>query len=160
MQIELRRRQEEHVRIYFEKTRDEQIRRTLPQNCRTVDEALADYRGSLKPGAGSFGRTIYADGKYVGDIWCYGLEEEEEPDAMISYCIFETELRGQGVATEALRQFLEQIAERFQVKTVGGFTFWENKASAKVMEKNGFLLMEQFVEDGVESCYYQKKIEM
>lgn len=65
MRIELKERYEEHVRIYFEKTRDAQIRQMLPQKCRTVEEALEDYRKSLKPGAASFGRTIYADGKYI-----------------------------------------------------------------------------------------------
>lgn len=114
MRIELKERYEEHVRIYFEKTRDAQIRQMLPQKCRTVEEALEDYRKSLKPGAASFGRTIYADGSYIGDIWCYGIHEEEEPDAMISYCIFEKAFWGRGAATEALRLFLELIAEKFQ----------------------------------------------
>lgn len=127
----------------------------LPQKCRTVEEAVEDYRKSLKLGAVSFGRTIYADGTYIGDIWCYGIHEEEEPDAMISYYIFEKAYWGQGAATEALRLFLEVIAERFQVKTAGGFTFAANQASIRVMEKNGFWLKERFLEDGVESCYLQ-----
>ena len=155
MRIELKERYEEHVRIYFEKTRDVQIRQMLPQKCQTVEEAVEDYRKSLKPGAASFGRTIYADGKYIGDIWCYGIHEEEEPDAMISYCIFEKAFWGRGAATEALRLFLELIAEKFQVKTAGGFTFAANQSSIRVMEKNGFQLNEHFVEDGVESCYLQ-----
>lgn len=155
MRIELKERYEEHVRIYFEKTRDVQIRQMLPQKCQTVEEAVEDYRKSLKPGAASFGRTIYADGKYIGDIWCYGIHEEEEPDAMISYCIFEKAFWGRGAATEALRLFMELIADRFQVKIAGGFTFAENQGSIRVMEKNGFQLKERFWEDGVESCYMQ-----
>ena len=84
MKIELKERGEEHVRIYFEKTRDAQIRQMLPQKSQTAEEAVEDYRKSLKPDASSYGRTIYADGRYVGDIWCYGIHEEKEPDAMIS----------------------------------------------------------------------------
>lgn len=158
MQIELRERTEENVRIYFEKTRDDQIRRMLPQKCRTVEEAVADYKKALKPGADSFGQTIYVDGVYAGDIWCYGLYGEK-PDAMISYCVFEKSLWGQGVAVEALRLFLKQMVEKFQVKTVGGFTFADNAGSIRVMEKNGFRLEERFVEDGVASCYYVWNLE-
>ena len=74
---------------------------------------------------------------------------------MISYCIFEKAFWGLGAATEALRLFLELIAEKFQIKTAGGFTFAANQSSIRVMEKNGFQLKERFVEDGVESCYLQ-----
>ena len=74
---------------------------------------------------------------------------------MISYCIFEKAFWGRGAATEALRLFLELIAEKFQVKTAGGFTFAANQSSIRVMEKNGFQLKETFVEDGAESCYLQ-----
>lgn len=155
MKIELKERGEEHVRIYFEKTRDAQIRQMLPQKSQTAEEAVEDYRKSLKPDASSYGRTIYADGRYVGDIWCYGIHEEKEPDAMISYCIFEKALWGRGAATEALRLFLELIAEKFRVRTVGSFTFAENQASIRVMEKNGFRRKECFVENGIESCYLQ-----
>ena len=159
MKIELKERGEEHVRIYFEKTRDAQIRQMLPQKSQTAEEAVEDYRKSLKPEASSYGRTIYADGRYVGDIWCYGIHEEKEPDAMISYCVFEKSLWGQGVAAEALRLFLKQMVEKFQVKTVGGFTFAGNAGSIRVMEKNGFRLEERFVEDGVASCYYVWNLE-
>ena len=38
MRIELKERYEEHVRIYFEKTRDAQIRQMLPQKCKTVEK--------------------------------------------------------------------------------------------------------------------------
>ena len=109
--------------------------RCCPRNRRRQRRLWRIYRKSLKPEASSYGRTIYADGRYVGDIWCYGIHEEKEPDAMISYCIFEKALWGRGAATEALRMFLELIAEKFRVRTVGGFTFAENQASIRVMEK-------------------------
>ena len=65
MRIELKERYEEHVRIYFEKTRDAQIRQDASAEMQDSRRDMEDYRKSLKPGAASFGRTIYADGKYI-----------------------------------------------------------------------------------------------
>ena len=72
---------------------------------------------------------------------------------MVSYCVFEKSFWGLGIATEALRCFLRETAERFGVRTVGAFTFAENRASLAVLAKNGFQEQERFVEDGVESVY-------
>ena len=83
MQIELKPRTEENVRIYFERTQDPVIRHWLPQASQTVEQAMEAYRQSLAPGAASYGRTIWADGVYVGDIWCYGIRQESDPDAML-----------------------------------------------------------------------------
>ena len=92
MKIELRERTEETVATYFEKAQDAEIKKVLPQKAQTLEEALEDYRQTLKTDAISYGRTIYADGVYVGDIWCYGIDLNEEPNAMLSYCIFEKDL--------------------------------------------------------------------
>jgi len=159
MKVELRERTEEHVRIYFEKTRDAQIQAMLPQSARTAEQAVEDYRETLLPGAASFGRTIYADGKYVGDIWCYGIEPKDTPGAMVSYCLFEKSLWGKGIATAALEAFARDVTARFGLKSLGAFAFRANTASGRVLEKNGFVLAERFTEDGVESAYYQKETE-
>lgn len=157
MKIELRERREENVRVYFEKTRDGEIQKFLPQKARTVDEAVADYRKSLEPGSTSCGRTIYAGGVYVGDIWCYCMQTDR-PNAMVSYCVFDKAYWGRGLATEALRQFLEEIADRFGMESVGAFTFSENAASVRVLEKNGFAEVERFVDDGAESVYLERSL--
>ena len=119
MQIELKPRTEENVRIYFERTQDPVIRHWLPQTSQTVEQALEAYRQSLAPEAASYGRTIWADGVYVGDIWCYGIRQEPDPDAMLSFCIFAKERWGQGIAGEALRRFLEEIVHRFGLRKIG-----------------------------------------
>lgn len=155
MQIELKERTEETVRTYFRETRDAQVRRFLPQKAETEAEALADFHKTSLPGASSFGRTIYADGCHVGDIWCYCLQDEE-PNAMVSYCIFRKEYWGRGIATAALGMFLAEIGTKFAVKTVGAFTFSANLASIRVLQKNGFADVETFYEDGVESKYLQR----
>lgn len=157
MTIELRERTEDHVRTYFERTRDPEIQAMLPQTAQSAEQAVADYRKTLMPGATSFGRTIYADGAYIGDVWCYCLDPDDEPNAMLSYCVFEKSLWGRGIATEALRQFLTEIVPRFSLKTAGAFAFCANGASLRVLEKNGFTKKEEFTEEGVLSAYYQKE---
>lgn len=157
--IELRERTESHVRIYFEKTRDAEIQSMIPQTAATVEEALENYRKTLLPDATSYGRTIYADGVYAGDIWCYCIDLNDEPNAMLSYCVFEKSLWNKGITTAALKAFLEDIVPRFGLKTVGAFAYCANIPSLRVLEKNGFEAVETFVEDGVESAYYQKNTE-
>lgn len=115
---------------------------------------MAEFRKSQAPGAASYGRTIYADGRYVGDVWCYGIDRQGEPQAMVSYCVFEQGLWGRGAASGALRLFLAEIRERFGLERVGAFTYAANTGSVRVLEKNGFRLSETWVEEGVESCYY------
>ena len=155
MIITLGTRTADSVRTYFEKADKPEIRKVLPQKAKTVDEALADYEKSLQPDATSFGQTVCADGKYVGDVWCYCIGMEEEPDCMLSFCIFEPELWSRGIATAAVRMFLQNIRARYHVKTVGAFTYSHNTASIRVLEKNGFAVMEEFREDGVPSKYLQ-----
>jgi len=155
--LELRERTEAHVRIQYEKIRDPEIWAMIPMTEKTLEQAIADYEKTLLPGASSFGRTIYVDGAYVGDIWCYCIDPEEEPNAMVGYCLFEKSTWGQGIATEVLARFLEDIQPRFELKNVGAFAYCSNKASLRVLEKNGFSRIEEFMEDGVLSAYYQKE---
>jgi len=157
MKIELRERTEETVAIYFEKAQDAEIKKVLPQKAQTLEEALEDYRQTLKADATSYGRTIYVDGAYVGDIWCYCIDLNEEPNAMLSYCVFEKEYWKRGVASRSVQLFLAEIIEKFSVETVGAFTYSSNEASIRVLEKNGFQKQEEFEEDGVLSAYFQRK---
>ncbi len=155
MKITLHPRTAETVAVYFEKAQHPVIRKTLPQRARTLEEALADFEKTQLPGAASYGRTISADGKYVGDVWSYAIDTADTPNAMLSYCIFEQDVWGCGAATEAVRLFMAEGVERYVLGTVGAFTYAENKASIRVLEKCGFTLMEEFTEDGVKSRYYQ-----
>lgn len=159
MEITLNERTEQNVTVYFEKANAPIIRAMLPQNANTLKEALNDYRQTLLPGAASFGRTIYVDGRYVGDVWCYCIDQTEKPNAMVSYCVFEEDCWGKGIATDALGKFLEEIVPKYGLKSVGAFTYVHNFASVRVLEKNGFRLLEEFVEDGVLSGYYQWEAE-
>ena len=155
MVITLGERTAETVRIYFEKANRPEIKKVLPQKAKTVEEALADYEKTRLPGATSFGQTILADGRYVGDIWCYCIDMEDEPNCMVSFCVFELESWSKGIATAALKLFIEAIRARYGVKTIGAFTYANNLASISVLEKNGFSVMEEFEENGVLSKYLQ-----
>lgn len=154
MNVLLGERTAETAAVYFERTRSPVLRRFLPQKARTLEEFLADFWASQEPGAGSFGRTIWADGRYVGDVWCYGMDPAGDPQAMVSYCVFEQELWGRGITSEALGLFLEEIRAQFELERIGAFTFEANAGSIRVLEKNGFRLAESFTEDGVKSGYY------
>ena len=154
MLVRLEDRTEKTAAVYFAMSRSPAIRRMLPQKAQSLEEALADFRKSQEPGADSFGRTIYAGGQYVGDIWCYCMDLRGDPQAMVSYCVFEQELWGRGIASAALGLFLEEIRERFGLERVGAFAFLENTGSIRVLEKNGFRLAESFSEDGAASGFY------
>ena len=155
MVITLGERTAETVRIYFEKANRPEIKKVLPQKAKTVEEALADYEKTRLPGATSFGQTILADGRYVGDVWCYCIDMEDEPNCMVSFCVFELESWSKGIATAALKLFIEAIRTKYGVKTIGAFTYANNLASISVLEKNGFSVMEEFEENGVLSKYLQ-----
>lgn len=158
MRLTLRGRTEETVAVYFEKASAPDIRRVLPQRAATLEEALADYRQTLLPGARSYGRTIWADGSYIGDVWCYCMDLRETPSAMVSYCVFDPAWRNRGAATAALDLFLQEIRDKFGLSSVGAFTYAANRASIRVLEKSGFRPMETFTEDGVASIYYQREL--
>ena len=158
MKVELKERTEDHVRTYFERTRNAEIQAMIPQSANTLDEALENYHKTLDRHATSYGKTVHVDGIYVGDIWCYGISKSEIPQAMVSYCIFEKSIWNKGFATEALAQFLEEIKVNLFIDSVGAFTYSGNRASIRVLEKNGFTECETFSEDGVESKFFLKGI--
>lgn len=158
MNIELRERTENHVRIQYEKIREPEIWAMIPMTDKTLEQAIADYAQTQLPGASSFGRTIYVDGAYAGDIWCYCMDPEEEPNAMIGYCLLEKTLWGRGITTEAVSLFLEEVTARFGLKTMGAVAYCSNAASTRVLEKSGFEKKEEFEEDGILSVYYQKEL--
>ena len=155
VKVALGTRTAETAAVYFEKTNNGTFRKALPQKAKTVEEAVADFEESRLSGASSYGRTILADGRYVGDVWCYCIDPDDTPSAMVSYCVFAPELWGQGVASRALGLFLPEAVRQYGLKTVGAFTFSDNLPSIRVLEKNGFRMAEEFVEDGIASKYFE-----
>ena len=77
---------------------------------------------------------------------------------MLSFCLFEAALWGRGISSAAVALFLEDARRKYALKTVGAFCFSDNAASIRVLEKNGFVLREDFVEDGRASKYFQRAL--
>lgn len=155
MNVTLHDRTAEHVITYFQKTNNAQIDAMLPRSVFSVEQALAAFEKTRLPNADSFGRTIYTDEKYIGDVWCYCIQQGGDPEAMLSFCIFEPAYWGNGIATKAVAQFLTEVFSRYPISCIGAFCYESNAASARVLEKCGFSLIERFSEDDVASRYYQ-----
>lgn len=148
----------EHVKIFWEKSQDEEIERMFPFNRSTLDDAIKLYEETLKPGARSFGQVIYVDDKYIGDIWCYGIDEDDEKQAFVSIVIFDKTYWGKGIGEHALKQFCQLVFERYAINKLCAFTYKDNKRSIGPLESAGFKKIEDFVEDGVLSCYYELSV--
>jgi RimJ/RimL family protein N-acetyltransferase len=155
MDIILKRRTRDHVITFWEKTQDEEIRRLFPFSIESLEKALILFKESLREDALSYGKVIYFKGKYIGDIWCYNIDESDEKSAMISVVIFEKELWGKGIATEAANTFLKEIFDKFDIEKIGAFTYSNNYGSIGLLKKVGFSEIETFVEDGIESKYFE-----
>lgn len=153
--VELRPRMLEHVITFWEKSQDEEIEKMIPLNRGTLDDAIALYEETLKPGARSFGQVIYADGSYIGDVWCYGIDEIHVMLAFVSIVIFNKAYWGRGIGKHALQQFCQLVFERYTVTKLCAFTYKENSRSISALESAGFHMVEEFEEDGVLSCYYE-----
>lgn len=155
MDITLKERTREHVGTFWDKTQDEEIRRLFPFSIESLDEALILFEESLKECATSYGKVIYFHGKYIGDIWCYGIDESDEKMAMLSIVIFEKTLWGKGIAVKAVKSFIKEVFSKFDIEKIGAFTYTNNNRSIGLLKKTGFKEIETFVEDGIESKYFE-----
>ncbi|WP_454053135.1 GNAT family N-acetyltransferase [Clostridium sp. Marseille-Q7071] len=155
MDIILKTRRTDHVVTFWEKTQDEEIKKLFPFSIKSLDEALRLFEESLKEDALSYGKVIYFEGKYVGDIWCYSIDESNEKMSMLSVVIFEKELWGKGIATEVTKAFVKEVFNKFDIEKIGAFTYSNNYGSIGLLEKVGFVRIETFVEDGIESMYFE-----
>ncbi len=90
----------------------------------------------------------FITGIYFKDDFC-GLEEiygfrDDDHKISIGYRLME-EYWGLGIATEALRLMTEYLFKNTDIELITASVLPENKASARVLEKNGFDLIEQNV---------------
>lgn len=153
--ISLGKRTREHVKIYWNNIQDSEIRKLFPFSIESLEESLKLFEASLEDGASSYGRVIYHENKYVGDIWCYCIDETDEKMAMLSIVIFDKSVWGQGIGVQAIKMFTKEIFDRYNIDKIGAFTYVYNNRSIKLLEKSGFKRIENFVEDGIESIYLE-----
>lgn len=66
--------------------------------------------------------------------------------ASVGYRLLE-EAWGQGIATEALRLLVEELLTNRGIEIITASTMVENRASAHVLEKNGFTLVNRAVDE-------------
>jgi ribosomal-protein-alanine N-acetyltransferase len=154
MIIQLHTRTVEHVRLFWEKTQDPDIQRLFPFSTTSLEEAFQFFEVSCSLDAASYGRIIIYNGQYVGDIWCYGIDETVEKMAMLSIVLFEKSIWGNGVGTLAGAMFLQEIFQNYRIEKVGAFTYSSNIASIGLLKRLGFQEIEEFIEDGIFSKYY------
>ena len=145
MGIILKTRTKDHVITFWEKTQDKEIRKLFPFSTESLEKALMLFEESLKGNALSYGKVIYFEGKYIGDIWCYGIDESNEKMAMLSVVIFEKELWGKGIATESTKAFVKEVFSEFDIEKIGAFTYSNNYGSIYLLKKAGFLEIETFI---------------
>lgn len=153
--IYLKEQKKEHVHIFYEKSKDERIRKYMYRLPNTLDEAFDEYRNKDYT---YYRCVIYVDEYYIGDIWCHGLFKLNHVDALLSCCIFDTEYWNKGVATCALDMFLNEIKDKFHVHTVGAYLYEDNKGSLKVLVKNNFKRVDTFVEQNKIAYFYKKEL--
>lgn len=156
--IELRSRTEAHVKEYYDRIQDNEIRKMIPLKEQSLEDALKDYHISISPDSNSYGCTIYADDTYAGDVWCYGIDLAGTPQAMLSYCLFAKSYWGCGITTAAVKLFIKEIRRKYGITRIGAFTYSDNAASIGVLKNCNFQLVEDFVEDGVASSYFELDI--
>lgn len=155
MEIELRNRTQEHVITFWSNTQDEELKRLFPFSVDSLEESLVLFNESLKADAQSFGKVIYVNRKYIGDIWCYGIDEKEEKMAMLSIVIFDKDFWGKGIATKAATEFADEVFSKYEIEKLGAFVYLDNLGSIGLLKKAGFREMEEFVEDTETELSYQ-----
>ena len=86
-------------------------------------------------------RAIVVDGLIVGSISVERLANVQRNTGSIGYMVL-TPFWSQGIGTEAVRQICGIAFRELALERIIGEVFPENLASARVLEKNGFLLEE------------------
>lgn len=96
---------------------------------------------------------IFKDDVFVGLIELYGYREKAHKIS-VGYRLL-SKYWGRGIATKALRLMIDYLYNETEIEIITASTMLENRASAKVLEKNGFSLV---VHDVGEDWGYEKLI--
>lgn len=155
MKLSLAERTRKHVEIFWEQTQDPQIQEMFPSSTNSISQAIKLFEASQQDKTKSYGRIILADNRYIGDIWCYSMDEEDKHHAMLSIVIFDKTYWKKGVASLVIPLFVEDVFSRYRIDTIGAFTFAANLPSRKALQNSGFKEVESFTEDGIASVYLE-----
>lgn len=92
-------------------------------------------------------RAIVVDGKAVGSVGVFVMDDVYEKSAELGYWLSE-EYWGKGIMTEAVKNICREAYDKFDIVRIFAEPFEHNKGSRKVLEKAGFTC-EGIMRDGV-----------
>ena len=123
----------------------DEVFETLEIATEVVDQLIECYQSEEGPFVYAIIRNI--DNKNIGYVQLIRIEEGWEIGYHIAsiYC-------GNGYATKAVSLFLKYLKENINIKEIYGVALKDNKASIRVLQKNGF----NIYFDGVD--YYQGEL--
>lgn len=123
---------EDDLPVFFEHQRDPEANRMAAFPPRDRDAFVVHWTTILRD-ASVVARTVLLDGEVAGNVVAFDYEGRRE----VGYWIGRT-FWGKGVATGALRAFLDKVTERPLYAGVAE----ANVASIRVLEKCGFTISE------------------
>lgn len=88
---------------------------------------------------------IFRDNEFCGLAEMYGYREEIHK-VSVGYRLLERKW-GQGIASNALKLMIRYLEETTDIEIITASTMVENKASARVLQKNGFELVTSGAEE-------------
>ncbi|MCK8060746.1 MULTISPECIES: GNAT family N-acetyltransferase [unclassified Fusibacter] len=153
--VTLKDRELEHVKVFWEEMKDDELKKLCPMTDYSLDDAIKLYEHTKKAGSSSFGKSIYAEDTYIGDVWCYSVDEVEHRNCFVSIVIFDKSYWHKGLGTVALDEFMKLIESKYDIDRICAYTYATNTASIRLLEKVGFKIKSAFEEDGVASVYYE-----
>jgi RimJ/RimL family protein N-acetyltransferase len=128
--VSLRAVAEADLPIFFAHQADPEAARMAAFPPRTWP-AFAAHWAKIMAGETNIMRTVLFDGQVAGNVVSFVMEGKREVGYMLG-----REFWGRGIATQALRLFLQIVTERPLYAHVAK----HNLASRRVLEKNGFTL--------------------
>jgi RimJ/RimL family protein N-acetyltransferase len=130
--VRLRGVTEDDLPVFFDDQRDPEANRMAAFPPRDRDAFMAHWNAILRDATG-VERTVLLDGQVAGYVVAFEYEGRREVGYWIGRAFW-----GKGVATRALRTFLEEVTERPIYAGVAE----HNVASIRVLEKCGFTISE------------------
>ncbi len=132
------------AKIFFEAEQDKEAKRnfmTTPETIKQVEEDIKDEVSQYKknkPTSEKF--TIEFDKRCAGWIAINQLNTPFlEHKAKIDFCLHPN-FRGKGIVSKALKEVTKYAFKKYKLKRIEGWCRTYNKASQRVLEKNGYKL--------------------
>lgn len=122
------------------------------ESVEAAETFLANYKDYEKHGVGRWAVIRKEDGAWLG--WCGLKYMPETQEVDLGYRLHQC-YWGKGYATEAAKASLAYGFEKFNYPFIIGRVLVENKASIKVLENCGLLLIGEKSFHGAEGLYYK-----